>query len=196
MEAVLHNQSRFFILIIFVVFYNSCIYKKSHIKNNNYSNRFISNDTILFFDDYFTISKNDTLSINLDINNMDKYMTGKKINTVYAYSVLNNFLNYKSLTNCDFFAINKIIIDSNNIGYIIRHPGYIDSDIISLFIFDKNKNKIINKIDLSSHTGDEGYEYIKRATIYLRKLNIIKIKNLEYYNSFLIKDTTYIINIK
>lgn len=77
--------------------------------------------------------------------------------------------------NADFHTVNKFNLDNDELGLIARTMGEYWASSIKLYSYNKQKDKIVNFIELAEKSGDAGDSFNKRSWIFKDKNNSCKI---------------------
>ena len=64
------------------------------------------------------------------------------------------------------FAIGRVDLDSNTIGLIARTPGDYEETSIKMLLLDKNRDTLINEVELGETWGDAGDAVTKDAWLF------------------------------
>ncbi|MDT3402967.1 hypothetical protein [Mucilaginibacter terrae] len=113
--------------------------------------------------DVYVPLKFDTLQV-FSSSNLDsigyKYR-GVQLDSTNAKVLGSNWQNIEN-----YYANFKFDIDEYKVGLITRVPSMYESSSITLFIYDKNKKTLIEKLELAENWGDAGAVFEKRSWLF------------------------------
>ena len=132
-----------------------------------------------FLDKFKTVDF-DTLKVySIDNIENDKYYKFKgdslKGNEVLPVLFFLSHEEIEGFENADFHTVNKFNLDNDELGLIARTMGEYWASSIKLYSYDKQKDKIVNFIELAEKSGDAGDSFNKRSWIFKDKNNSCKI---------------------